>query len=172
MSNDLNTRPKSLAYRPQKLSRRWLADAQCKKLGWVMVPYDASEKLTHAVAGAFDILQTAITVKKLVVHTSLLDMIERLETALIEKLCDLASSFRRTRITRWEQTDIEVVTAKAALGFVTELLEALFSRLHTRITDYTLIDCNNPDDKLTFLELECLEEKVVEDVTKIVEGWK
>jgi hypothetical protein len=163
-------------------SRRWLMEAECKRLGWVMVPYNAGVPLSKAVASSFDTLQKAITVKQLVVHTSLLDLIERLEAALIEKLCDLATTLLVTRSDRWtqyemaktekEKSDIEVFTNEVAMAFVSDLLEALFARLHRQITDYALINSKDPQDKLMFLELECLEDKVKEDVLKIVGAWK
>ena len=163
-------------------SRRWLMEAECKKLGWVMVPYDAGVPISKAVAASFFKLQVSIELKQMVVHTSLLDLIERLETALIEKLCDLATTFRETRAERWEtyrnaQTDIEksnitVMTTAIAVEFVGELIDALFARLHRQITDYGLIDSKDAQDKLMFLELECLETKTKEDVLKIVGAWK
>jgi hypothetical protein len=111
-------------------SRRWLMEAECKKLGWVMVPYDAGVPMSKAVAKSFEQLQNAIELKHMVVHTSLLDLIERLETALIEKLCDLATTFRETRAERWEAhrnatTDAEknaitVMTTANAIEFIAD----------------------------------------------------
>ena len=91
-------------------------EAECKRLGWVMVPCDAGEPLSKAIANSFSTLQTAITLKQLVVHTSLLDLIERLEAALIEKLCELATSFRDTRsdsLTKYEKAKTEKEKAPA-----------------------------------------------------------
>jgi hypothetical protein len=157
-------------------------EAECKKLGWVMVPYDAGVPMSKAVAACFLKLQISIELKQMVVHTALLDLIERLETALIEKLCDLATTFRTTRAERWElyrnartdseKNDITVLTTATAIDFIRELMDALFARLHRQIGDYALIDVKDARDKLMFLELECLEEKVKEDVLKIVGAWK
>jgi hypothetical protein len=157
-------------------------EAECKKLGWVMVPYDAGVPMSKAVAACFLKLQVAIELKQMVVHTSLLDLIERLETALIEKLCDLATTFRSTRAERWEtyrnaKTDAEkaavvVLTTANAVEFVGDLIDELFARLHKQVTDYDLIDSKDRQEKLMFLELECLETKTKEDVVKIVGAWK
>jgi hypothetical protein len=153
-------------------TRRWLVDAKCKRLGWVMVPVTAGDDITHVIAKNFDKMEQAFITKKIPVHESLLDLLERLEGSMIEKLCELANGWRKTRITKWQQARTEIVSTKAALRLVLELLDDLFERMHTRITDYTLIDVTKDQDKLVFLELECLEEKVIEDVTKIAKGWK
>jgi hypothetical protein len=153
-------------------SRRWLVDSKCKKLGWVMVPVTAGDDLARAITKSFDKMEQAFITKKIPVHESLLDLIERLETNLIEKLCELANGWRKTRITKWQEARTEIVSMAGALTVVLELLDQLFDRLHTRVTDYTLIDTSKDQDKLVFLELECLEEKVIEDVAKIVKGWK
>ena len=162
---------RSLAWEHRELSRRWIVDAQCKRLGWVMVPCGAGEDLTNIIADAFDALERNVILQKLRVHESLLTLIESLEESLIVQTCDLTSGWRKTRITRWEQARVEIVTNARAVEKLTQLLQALFERMHVRITDYSLIDAENDKDKLVFLELERLEEKVTEDVIKLAKGW-
>jgi hypothetical protein len=154
------------------LSKRWLVDAKCRRLGWVMVPYDAADKLTNSIADAFDEFEDIILDQKIVVHPMLLNRIESLEKAMIEKLCELANSWRKTRIEKFEQARIEVVTNKVALAIFLESVVQLFARLDAKISDYNLIDIDAKEGELVFCAIECLDERVTEDVTKIVRGWK
>jgi hypothetical protein len=155
-----------------QLSKRWLVDARCKRLGWVMVPYDATDKLTNEIADAFDEFATIIFEQKIVVHPMLLNRIESLEKSLIEKLCELANSWRKTRIERFEEARVEVVTNRVALAIVLETVAALFARLDAKISDYGLIDMDVKEGELVFCAIECLDERVTEAVTQIVRGWK
>ena len=156
----------------KQLSRRWLVDAKCRRLGWVIVPYDAGDKLTNAIADAFDEFETIIFEQKIVVHPMLLNRIEHLENALIEKLCGLASSWRKTRFEKFEEARVEVVTHKVALAITLDLVAQLLARLDAKIIDYSLIDMDAREGELVFLAIECLDERVTEDVTKIVRSWK
>lgn len=167
-----STRKKSLAYVDAPLSRRWEADAQCRELAWIMVPTAAGDEITNSVADTFDALTEAFRTKQLIVHPSLLQLIETLEANIIEMLCRTADGWRKQRIANGHKHDADVITIDVGVAATKGLISSLFERMYTRITDYELIDKNNKQEKLVLLDLECLEEKLGGDIAKIVKGWK
>jgi len=154
------------------LTKRWLVDAKCRRMGWVIVPYDAGDTIENAIIDAFDEFETIIFEQKLVVHPFLLNRIQSLEKAMLTKLCELASSWRKTRYEKFEQARVEIVTNKVALAVTLELVSSLFARLDAKISDYNLINIDNPNEELVFGVIECLDETVTEAVTTIVRSWK
>jgi hypothetical protein len=154
-------------------SQRWQGAEECKRLGWVIVPVTAGIAVAAAVTKTFDKMTNALVVKKIPVHESLLDLIERLESSLIEQVITLADGWRRTRIDRWQIDGVDVVTNAMALKAVLEVLEEQFSELDALINKHHLVDvAPNKNDKLVLLELYLVEASVEKDITKIVKGWK
>jgi hypothetical protein len=154
------------------LSKRWLVDARCKRLGWVMVPHTARADLENEIADAFDEFVSIIFNQKIVVHPMLLNRIQSLEKSMIEKLYELAENWRKTRIERFEEARVEVVTNRIAMAIILDLVAALFVRLDNKISDYNLIDMDTKDGELVFCAIEVLDERVTEAVTTIVRSWK
>jgi hypothetical protein len=154
-------------------SQRWQGSEECKRLGWVMVPATASVAIAAAVTKTFDKMANSLVVKKIPVHESLLDLIERLESSIIEQVITLADGWRRTRIDRWQVDGVDIVTNAVALKAVIEVLEEQFSELDALINKHRLVDiAPNKNDKLVLLELYLIETSVTKDITKIVKGWK
>jgi hypothetical protein len=168
------TKPQSLAYVEKPLSQRWMADARCERLGWVMVPYDATENLTHAIADPFDELAHAMASEGFFefAHPDLLKGLNDLEKFLVEDLCSLANSWRKTRITGWEKSRTVVVTNEAAVIRVDEVMTDLFGKLGEQIKDYNLLDDRDRNDARIFFALQRLQEYVIRKVLKVVRGWK
>jgi hypothetical protein len=168
------TKPQSLAYVEKPLSQRWIAHAQCQRLGWVMVPYDATECLTHAIADPFDELAHSLCEEGFFefIHPDLLKGLNDLEKFLVDDLCGLAQGWRKTRITGWEKNRTVIVTNADAVLSVDSVMTDLFSKLGTKINDYKLLDDKSMDDARIFYALERLQEYVIRNVLKIVKGWK
>jgi hypothetical protein len=170
----MRMKPVSLAYAQQPLSQRWRVDAECKRLGWVMVPHTAGDDITSAVASNFDKFQNSLYQHGLyeIAHPKLLSNIERLEDKLTEQLCDIAKGWLKTRLTGWQQARIVIVTNAVAVQMVDDLMSNLFTSVGTKISDYKLINDGDDREALILLDLENLQEDVMEAVVKVVRGWK
>jgi uncharacterized protein YutE (UPF0331/DUF86 family) len=170
----LCAKPTSLAYVNKPLSQRWRVDAECKRLGWVMVPHTAGENITSAVAAGFDRLQASLYQHGLyeIAHPHLLSNVERLEEKLVEQLCDLAKGWLSARLNGWQKARTVIVTNQVAVQTVSDLVSSLFVSLGTKISDYKLINDKDDQEALILLNLENLQEDVTEGIVKIVRGWK
>lgn len=102
----MRTKPTSLAHVQQPLSQRWRVDAECKRLGWVMVPHTAGDDITNVIATNFDKLQESLYQHGLyeIAHPKLLSSIERLEDKLTEQLCGIANTWLRMRLAGWQKS--------------------------------------------------------------------
>ena len=159
---------KKSSKRGSSLVGRRLVEYRYRKKKWIIVPHDYAMHISVAVAGAFYEMDQLLKTESIEVPKVIGAILRSFKKKTTAEICSLMNDWLPGSNGGSSGDGATLKIARTQLSLV---LKSAFNTLHRRISDHSLVDTDDEDQKMVILGLVVLEDELQGKILALLEEW-